>query len=69
MEEYELVSAFNKVSSELLGLGYKVSAMHVGFYIHNNKGTIVADCDSIDGVRGFAQGIKYANEFVARSSV
>jgi len=61
MTDYELVADFRSWEQQLLNLGYKVSAIRNGFYIHNSKGTIVADVKSIDGLRGFAQGIEYMN--------
>ena len=61
MSEYELVHDFQSWQNQLKELGYSVSAIRTGFYIHNKKGTIVADVQSIDGLRGFAQGIQYAN--------
>jgi hypothetical protein len=61
MTDFELVQRFQSWERELNQLGYKVSAINMGFYIHNNKGTIVADVSSVDGLRGFAQGIEYMN--------
>lgn len=62
MTDYELVADFRSWEQQLLNLGFKVSAIRTGFYIHNNKGTIVADVSSVDGLRGFAQAIEYAKK-------
>ena len=62
MTDYEVVSDFRSWEQQLLNLGYKVSAIRNGFYIHNDKGTIVADVKSIDGLRGFAQAVEYMKE-------
>jgi hypothetical protein len=62
MTDYELVANFRSWEQQLLNLGYKVSPISHGFYIHNDKGTIVADVQTIDGLRGFAQAIEYAKK-------
>lgn len=62
MTEYETIYNYRSWEQQLLTLGYKVSAVTNGFYIHNSKGTIVADVKSIEGLRGFAQAIEYAKE-------
>lgn len=64
MTDFELVRNFQSWERELNQLGYKVSAINTGFYIHNNKGTIVADVASVDGLRGFAQGIEWSNTLI-----
>lgn len=61
MEHFKLVYDFQAWERQLNQLGYKVSAIHTGFYIHNSKGTIVADIQTVDGLRGFVQGVEYAN--------
>jgi len=62
MSNSELVHNFQRVEAELYELGYKVSAIPATFYIHNSKGTIVADIKTVDGLRGFLQGIQWAKE-------
>lgn len=62
MIDCELVYNFKRVETELYELGYKVSAIQSCFYIHNSKGTIVADTKTVEGLRGFAQGIQWAKE-------
>jgi P2-related tail formation protein len=42
-------------------MGYQVSVTDNGFYIHNEKGTIVADLLTVDGIRGFAQAIEWSD--------
>lgn len=61
MTEFELISNFQNWQHQLKQLGYNVSAMRTGFFIHNHKGSIVADVQTVDGLRGFAQGIEYSN--------
>lgn len=61
MTDFELVQNYHDWEQRLFELGYKVSAIRTGFFIHNSKGTIVADVQTIDGLRGFTQGIEYAN--------
>jgi hypothetical protein len=65
MKDYELVVSFNQVQSELKLEGYNVSPVRTGFFIHATKddnGKIVADCQTVDGLRGFLQGIQWAKE-------
>lgn len=64
MTDYELVVNFNRVQSELKLEGYNVSPVRTGFFIHatGNNGTIVADCQTVDGLRGFLQGVQWAKE-------
>lgn len=61
MTDFELVNSYQAWNVQLNEMGYKVSAIRTGFFIHNSKGTIVADVQSIDGLKGFAQGIEYMN--------
>jgi hypothetical protein len=62
MTDFELVQRYQSVERDLKELGYSISAIANGFYIHNKKGTIVADLHTIDGLRGFKQGIEWAKE-------
>lgn len=62
MTEYKLIFNFRRFEQVLKSEGYTVSAIETGFYIHNSKGTIVADCHTVDGLRGFLQGIEWAKE-------
>ena len=62
MQEYELIYSFQRTENKLYEMGYSVSAIQNGFYIHNKKGTIVADCKTVDGLRGFLQGLEWAQE-------
>jgi P2-related tail formation protein len=57
--DFELVRRFQTWEKKLESHGYKVSVIQTGFYVHNKKGTIVADVLTVDGLRGFAQGIEY----------
>lgn len=62
MNECSLVRRFQVWETKLNQMGYKVSVLDNGFYIHNSKGTIVADILTVDGIRGFAQAIEWSNE-------
>lgn len=62
MEDFQLVRTFQVWEKRLNSFGYKVSVIQDAFYIHNNKGTIVADVLTVDGLRGFAQGVEWADE-------
>ena len=62
MMDSELVFNFQRVEAELYEMGYKISAITSTFYIHNKKGTIVADTKTVEGLRGFVQGVQWANE-------
>ena len=62
MTEYELVYNYRVASERLVMAGYKVTAIQNGFYIHNSKGTIVADVKTVDGLQGFLQGVKWMKE-------
>jgi len=65
MTEYELVFQFQSVKDKLNEMGYRISVIQNGFYIHNSKGTIVADTKTIDGLRGFMQGIEWSDATIA----
>lgn len=62
MNDCELVFNFQRAEAELLELGYKISAIQNSFFIHNSAGTIVGDTKTVEGLRGFAQGIQWAKE-------
>lgn len=59
MKDYELIMRYRSWETQLKTYGYNVSAINNGFYIHNKKGTIVAECQTVDGLRGFAQAVEY----------
>lgn len=59
MTDYELVRKFQSFEKQLKNYGYSVSAIKPGFFIHNSKGTIVAECQSVDGVQAFMQAVEY----------
>lgn len=59
MKDFELVRSYQLIERDLKELGYSISAMQSGFYIHNSKGTIVGSVYTVDGLRGFAEGIQY----------
>ncbi len=62
MTDYELVQSYQTFQRQLNEEGYSISPVKSSFFIHNKKGTIVADCQSIDGLRGFLQGVQWAKE-------
>lgn len=62
MTDFELVYNFQRVQEQLLAEGYKISPVKTAFFIHNSKGTIVGDSFTIDGLRGFLQGVQWAKE-------
>lgn len=62
MDDFEVVAYYRKFERMLNENGYKVSAMASGFYIHNEKGTIVASCNSTDGLNAFLQAVEYLNK-------
>ena len=62
MTDYELVFNYRDVEQRLLAEGYKISPVKTAFFIHNSKGTIVGDSFTIDGLRGFLQGVQWAKE-------
>lgn len=62
MTEYELVYNFQRIEQQLHEEGFKISPVNTAFFVHNSKGTIVADCHTVDGLRGFLQAIQYAKE-------
>lgn len=59
MTEFEIVRTFISFEKQLKNYGYSVSAIKPGFYIHNSKGTIVAECQTVDGLRAFFQAVEY----------
>ncbi len=61
MEHFKIVHNFQAWERQLNALGFKVSAIHTGFFIHNSKGTIIADVTDVDGLRGFVQAVEYMN--------
>lgn len=58
MEEYELVRSFQSFERQLKNYGYSVGVLTNGFYISNQKGTMVADCQTVDGLRTFVQALE-----------
>ena len=62
MTDYDLVYNFRCFEKQLNDEGFKVSTAKSAFFVHNSKGTIVADCKTVDGLRGFLQAIQYAKE-------
>lgn len=64
MTEYELLVAFRNVESELRLEGYTVNPVKSGFFVMHN-GKIVCECQTIDGLRGFLQGVQYERMLVA----
>lgn len=65
MTDYKTLQNFRHFEQQLNELGYKVSATDHAFYIHNKTGKIVADVQSIDGLRGFLQGVEWVEATVA----
>lgn len=59
MKDYELIRNYRSWETQLKNYGYSVSAIQNGFYIHNKKGTIVAECQTVDGLRAATQMIEY----------
>ena len=59
MTDAKLVQQFQRCERMLNKAGYKVSVTDNGFYIHNNKGTIVGDVQTVDGLYGFFQGAEW----------
>lgn len=62
MTDFELVYNFHRIEEQLLAEGYKISPVKTAFFIHNSKGTIVGDTFTVEGLRGFLQGVQWANE-------
>jgi P2-related tail formation protein len=62
MTEFELVFNYRDVEQRLLAEGYKISPVKTAFFIHNSKGTIVGDAFTVEGLRGFLQGVEWAKE-------
>jgi hypothetical protein len=66
--EASIVRRFQRAELFLHDRGFKVSVLDRGFYSHNNKGTIVADVQTVDALMGFLQGIEYG-EAIAKGDV
>ena len=62
MTEFELVQKYQKLETALKKEGYTVSPINIGFYIHNSRGTIVADVGTLDGLSGFLQGVQWKSD-------
>ena len=62
MTDFELVYNYQRVEEQLNAEGFKISPVKTAFFVHNSKGTIVADCQTVDGLRGFLQAIQYAKD-------
>jgi hypothetical protein len=60
MKDSGLIADYIRVVAELAEQGFKVSATTNAFFIHNSKGTIVGDVFTVEGLRGFSQGVEYA---------
>lgn len=69
MTDFKTIQNFRHFESQLNALGYKVSATDNAFFIHNKKGTIVADVQSVDGLRGFLQGVEWVEATIAGALV
>lgn len=67
--ETELIRNYINVLNDLKELGYSVSPTINAFYIHNKAGTIVGDTFTVDGLRGFVQGIQWSNDQIAGALV
>lgn len=66
MKEYELIAAYSKVELQLFEMDYKVSPTNMAFFIHNKRGTIVAECQTVDGLKAFLQGVQYSNQVLTK---
>lgn len=64
MTEYELLVAYRNVESQLKLEGYNVNPVKTGFFVMHN-GKIVCECQTIDGLRGFLQGVQWERALVA----
>ena len=62
MKDSGLIADYIRVVAELAEQGFKVSATTNAFFIHDSKGTIVGDVFTVEGLRGFSQGIEWAKE-------
>ncbi len=62
MSDFELIFNYQRIEEQLLVEGYKISPVKTAFFIYNSKGTIVGDTFTVDGLRGFLQGIQWAKE-------
>lgn len=62
MKDFELVYNFQRVEDQLFDEGYEVSPVKTAFFVMDKQGKIVADCQTVDGLRGFLQGIQWAKE-------
>lgn len=58
MKECELIRNFQSFERQLKNFGYSVSVISTGFFINNKKGTIVAECQTVDGLRAATQMIE-----------
>ena len=58
MKDFELVKLFISYEKQLNNYNYKVNAISNGFYISNPKGKIVAECQTVDGLRTFMQALE-----------
>ena len=67
--ETELIRSYIRVLNDLKDLGYSVGSIDNAFYIYNKEGTIVGDTFTVDGLRGFAQGIQWSNNQIAGALV
>jgi len=59
MSECDLIKKFLSARRALENYKYGVEVMQNGFYIRNEKGTFVADCQTVDGVMACFQMIEY----------
>lgn len=62
MTDFELIFNYQRIEEQLLVEGYKISPVKTAFFIYNSEGTIVGDTFTVDGLRGFLQGIQWAKE-------
>lgn len=57
-EEFKLIRRYFSAERGLKNYGYGVNAIDNGFFIHNKKGTMVADCKTVDGLMAFLQAVE-----------
>jgi len=58
MKEFELIKLFISYEKQLNNYDYSVNTLTNGFYISNPKGKIVAECQTVDGLRTFMQALE-----------
>ena len=59
IEQHSIVASFLEAQRNLKTFGFTVMPTSNSFYIQNDRSMIIADVQTVDGIRGFTQALEY----------